>query len=378
MPKSPIYYVTRSRERAEGMVENESYQIIADSSKDTLDLLSNPQIQQKIEENNASVLLFKNTLQIERLAKEKSWKLLNPSAELAEKIENKITQVEWLGNLASLLPPHHLVLTKKVTKNIFPKHDSFILQWAHSHTGEGTIHIKKESELHKVQKDFPDRETRVTEYIKGPMFTVNIVVSPEKIVVGNISYQITGLEPFTDNLFSTIGNDWSLPPTILSESHLNEFNKIAVAVAEKFQSNGWKGLFGIDVIYAEEQDKLYLIEINARQPASTTYESQLQSHARELGVPGMTTFEAHLAALTGQPISDLVIINDGAQIIQRVTKNIKNIDTTRLEQTDYQIVKYSNNKLNSDLIRIQSKLGIMETHNKFNKRGKEIESLLKP
>ena len=33
-------------------------------------------------------------------------------------------------------------------------------------------------------------------------------------------------------------------------------------------------------------------------------------------------------------------------------------------------------KLNSDLVRIQSERGIMETHNKFNERGKEIEKLI--
>ena len=105
--------------------------------------------------------------------------------------------------------------------------------------------------------------------------------------------------------------------------------------------SGWKGLFGIDVIYDEERDQFKLIEINARQPASTTYESQLQARFRGHGLVGATIFEAHLAALTGSTRSDLVQIkvgpwqekqieiNDGAQIVQRVTKIKWRVDCVR-------------------------------------------------
>jgi len=378
--ENPIFYVTRSRERASGLPQNDSYKIISgDGSKDTLELLSDEKIQKEIKKNNASVLVFKNTIQIERLAKEKEFKLLNPSAELAEEIENKVTQAKWLGELSDFLPPHHITLVKKITKDIFPskdKDDHFILQWAHSHTGEGTIHIKKRADLEKIQKDFPERETRISEYIKGPVFTSNIVVSPDKILIGNISYQITGLKPFTDNIFSTIGNDWGLPHSILSESQLEKFNKIATAVAEKMQKSGWKGLFGIDVIHAEEKDEMHLIEINARQPASTTYESELQQISRSHGVPGMTTFEAHVAALTNKPLTSLIGINDGAQIIQRVTREVKKLDTSELKNEGYRITEYNNSKANADLVRIQNTRGIMESHNKFNKRGKVIKEII--
>ncbi len=363
MAKNSIIYITKDRERAEGMLESSTYSILSgDGSSDTLELLSGVK-----NIGESSILVFKNTKQIEEIAKKNNWNLLNPSAELAEKIENKITQVEWLGELARLLPPHSVMLTKDI-KNI-----PCVVQWAHSHTGEGTLHIQNENSLKEIQARFPDREARVTEYIKGPMFTVNIVVAKDKILVGNISYQITGLAPFTDNPFSTIGNDWSVPPTILTESHLVDFHNISSLIGKKLQDDGWKGLFGIDVIYDEERDKLFLIEINARQPASTTYESQLQMKAREKGVAGMTTFEAHLSALTDKDVDSLIVINDGAQIIQRVTASVKKINTESLQKAGYKVMEYKNTKLNSDLVRIQSERGIMETHNKFNGRGKEIE-----
>lgn len=361
-----ITYVTKDRERAEGMPENDGYSILSgDGSQSTLELLHSSHMPE-----NSDILVFKNSKQIEEISKERKWKLLNPSATLAEKIENKITQVEWLGELAKFLPEHHLAVIRKVSKETIPA----VIQWAHSHTGDGTLHIQKENELHEIVKQFPEREARITKYIKGPMFTMNIIVAKDNILLGNISYQITGIPPFTDNPMSTIGNDWSVPHSILSEVHIKEFNNIATAIGKKMQSDGWKGLFGIDIIYDEERDCLFLIEINARQPASATYESQLQA---KIG-GGITIFEAHILALTNSTITKpLIEINDGAQIIQRVTSKVTDIKPIGLENAGYKVIKYKNTKLNSDLIRIQSKQGIMESHNKFNERGKEIEKLLK-
>lgn len=367
--ENSIIYVTKDRERAEGMPESSAYTIVSgNGDEDTLEILSHADIPK-----HSQIVVFKNTKQIEEMAAAKGLKLLNPSAELAEKIENKITQVGFLGDLAELLPPHHITLVKKIVKA-----DSHVIQWAHGHTGGSTLHLTKESELKHLQEKFPEREARVTTFIKGPMFTANIVVAKDKILIGNISYQITGIAPFTEHPFTTVGNDWSLPYSILTEKQIADFHAIAERVGKKLQSEGWKGLFGIDVVYDEERDQLFLIEINARQAASTTYESQLQMKGRELGVPGITTFEAHLAALTDTPItSPLVEINDGAQIIQRVTPTERTVDTEGLEKAGYKVISYKNLKLNSDAIRIQSERGIMETHNKFNKRGKEIEGFIK-
>ena len=390
-----IVYVTRDIERALGKTPEGNYHIITNRTPyaeeiklkypmhvllvdspeilDTYELLLDPEVQNIITTFKAQVLVFKNTIHIEQLCYEKGWTLLNPSAELSEKIENKITQVKWLGELSSLLPPHKIELVKDIKWN----KNAFILQWAHGHTGEGTILISNEKELEELKTKFPHREARITDFIKGPMFTVNIVVTETIILLGNISYQITGILPFTENALSTIGNDWSVTHTILNESHIIRFNELAEKVAQKMQSSGWRGLFGIDVIYDEERDNLHLIEINARQPASTTYESKLQDEVNMFGVPGINTFDAHLSTLLHLPIkTSLIPINDGAQILQRVTNQIKKVDTKKIIDAGYNVINYSNKKINADLVRIQSKLGIMEAHNKFNKRGKEILELI--
>jgi predicted ATP-grasp superfamily ATP-dependent carboligase len=390
-----IVYIARDVERALGLVPEGSYYIVTNTTPyskeikalyphnvflidseeilDTYELLMIDEVQKIIEKLEAQILVFKNTIHIEELCKEKGWKLLNPSAVLSEKVENKITQIKWLGELESLLPPHSILETKNITWDKKP----FILQWSHGHTGDGTILIQNEKALDEIKAKFPHREARVTDFIKGPMFTVNIVVTDTIILLGNISYQITGVLPFTENIFSTIGNDWSVTHTILIDRHVAGIESIAEKVAQKMQKDGWGGLFGIDVIYDEERDMIHLIEINARQPASTTFESELQNHINMHGVPGINTFEAHIAALTHSKLTTALIpINDGAQILQRVTSTVKKVDTEKLINAGYKTISYSNEKMNADLVRIQSLKGIMETHNKFNTRGKEILELL--
>jgi predicted ATP-grasp superfamily ATP-dependent carboligase len=400
-----IIYVTRDIERALGKEPIGNYFIIANETSyaralkekytdniqliqspeilDTYELLLLPEVQKFIsEQNEAQILVFKNTIHIEAICKEKGWKLLNPSAELSERVENKITQVTWLGELSTLLPPHTITTVEQIVWN----KKAFVLQWSHGHTGGSTLLIQNENDLNDLKKKFPHREARVTDFLHGSMFTSNIVVTDTVILLGNISYQITGMLPFTDNAFSTIGNDWSVTHSIMDEAHIEKFEKIAELVAQKMQKDGWRGLFGIDVMFDEERNELYLIEINARQPASTTLESELQSSMRMLGVPGVTTFEAHLSALQHIPVtSPLVPINDGAQIVQRLTKTVmlKNekdfedlFHIQKLLEAGYKTITYKNIKPNDDLLRIQSGQGIMLAHNKFNKRGKEIVDII--
>ncbi|HBU06846.1 MAG TPA: hypothetical protein DEB09_02075 [Candidatus Magasanikbacteria bacterium] len=332
---------------------------------------------------NGHVVVFKPTTQIEKICQENNWKLLNPSAELSNKIEEKISGLEWLGDLQKYLPKNKVDLCKNISiipfKRFWPfQHfKPFILQFNRAHTGEGTILIESESQLEEIKQKFPDRPVRITEYISGPMFTSNNVVTKNKILVGNISYQITGLKPFTDNPFTTIGNDWSFANKYLNEEQIKQYNNIVNDIGEKLRQDGWKGLFGVDIVVDETSGKLYLIEINARQPASTTYESQLQQMSGTYNLKPKTystTFEAHIMSLLDLNIeNELIKITDGAQIIQRVTKDIPSLHEPKYnKRPDFKIIKYNNTKPNSDLLRTQTLYPIIEAHNKLNLNGLKI------
>jgi len=402
-----IIYVTRDIERALGIkpTPENGYKIISNWSEyaeevsknypagfllikedemlDTWKLLEHKGVQDFIKKssNNPKILVFKNTSKIEEICTRNSWELLNPKSTLANTVENKISQIEWLGDLSSLLPEHRLQKASEIEWN----NKVFIIQWGQGHTGESSLLIDSLETLNKVKNAFPERIAKISEYIDGPVFTSNISIAKNKILYGNISYQITGFLPFTEKVFSTIGNDWSFSNSELDEDDLKQYNTIAEKVAEHMRKSGWLGLFGIDVIYDKTRKKIFLLEINARQPASVTYESELQSEIRELAkdspliANSLTMFEAHLLSVLGQDISgDIVMLNDGSQIIQRITTRLpldlkhKSLIIKSLESKGFKVINYNNTKANADSMRIQSKLGIIEGHNKLNKRGEII------
>ncbi len=330
----PLFYITRDIDRALGLSETNGYTIVTNVTPenkrlagdrqdiiwieeekilDTHELLAHPTTIATILPQ-ANILVFKNTSTIEHICKEQSWNLLNPPAALARKVEEKITQVKWLGELASLLPPHSIKTCKEITEADLP----CIVQFNHAHTGEGTLQVEQLQQLQQLQQQFPDRPVRVTSFINGMMFTNNNVVTKDDVLIGNINYQITGIAPYTQNPFQTIGNDWGFAKKVLTETQVTEYHAMATAIGDKLRVDGWSGLFGIDVMVEHETGKLYLIEINARQPASTTYESKLQRDKHQ-ETNQLTTFEAHIQSLLGADLKNtsLIEIFDGAQLFDR-------------------------------------------------------------
>jgi hypothetical protein len=392
---TPIIYITRDFERALPLIKQKSDFIITNSSTfakkiakknrriilisedhllDTSELLRQSSVSKLINSYpGANLVVFKNTALIENICRMNGWKLLNPPASLSAKIEEKISQVEWLKDLSHLLPPHQIINGSKIKFSGRP----FIAQFNRSHTGSGTFLINSTKIASEISSTFPNRPVRISKFIEGPVFTSNVVVSVNRnILLGPISYQITGLKPFTNNDFATIGNDWALPNKILSKQHIIEFTKIAQSVGKKLSDENWRGLFGIDVILDTVKNKIYLLEINARQPASTTFESELQSDKKST-----TTFDLHLMALLQKELNQMPTnISNGAQIILRVPDPHEPKDLSKiikiLEKSSFKTILYPNQKPGNDLLRIMSKKGIMSNHNRFNKTGKKIVEII--
>jgi len=365
--RTPVVYATRDLDRALGLsLDTPGYFIIANSDSnakqiaddrknillieadgqlDTWELLERPETSRFINELGVlslefKILVFKPSKKIEQICARNNWPLINPPAELAGKIEEKITQLSFLPELKDLFPDYIITTLSEINNQQLTISDQksqikkkfeicnlkfeipFVLQFNHSHTGVGTHLIEDEEQLNTLKQKFPHREVRITNFIDGPIFTNNNIVTNVGILVGNISYQITGLKPYTDNPFATVGNDWCIVKKLLTPNQIEQYHNIAMRVGETLREKGWKGLFGIDVILDKTTSKLYLLEINARQPQSATYESKLQQKSEIRNQKSkITTFEAHLAALLDIDLtgSALIPIDDGSQIIDRRT-----------------------------------------------------------
>lgn len=395
LAKNPVVYVTRDLERAYNLNEkgffiitnssafaqssakkNKNIRIIAsEKTLDTHELLNHPETKGFLFSlKNFSILVFKNTPLIENTCEKENWRLLNPPAAISSKIEEKITQIEWLGELGKFLPSHKV----EIGTNLEWNNNNYVIQFNRAHTGTGTLLVTTPNQVEELRIKFPLRPMRITEYISGPSFTNNNVVWGKDVLVGPVNYQITGLKPFTDNQFSTVGNDWGVVKKILNKKQLKEIKIIAESVGKKLANNGWRGLFGLDYILDQKTGKILLIEINARQPASTSFESLLQKAAGKK----IKTFEAHLAALLDMKNEKFQIseVKDGAQIIKRVphinSVGISEKSLGALQKTVLKVIEYENKEAGQDLLRIQSKKGIMFAHNTFNKLGENIQKIM--
>ena len=406
-----LIYVTRDLERALGLpLDTPGYFVVTNASPfarrmahgqknillveaeqilDTIELLKklenlNDWLESK---SDFEILVFKNTPQIETLCQKNNWPLINPSAELGNKIEEKISQFAWLtsAGLTDYLPNQSI----QTLKNLNWTGENFILQFNRAHTGSGTILISNKDQLDKLQLDFPEREARVSEFIIGPAFTSNNIVDREKTLVGNLNYQITGLLPFTNQPFATIGNDWSTTKKILSADAIEAYQKIVQKIGDVLGQIGWRGIFGTDMIWNQTKKRWYLIEINARQTAGTAYESILMYEIRKLRnntKKSLTIFEAHISALRGENLADaeLIKISDGAQVVLRIqddrqtTKNKEQLLIEKLEKDNLTVIPYENTKPGADYLRIQSLNGLLNNHNEWNEIGKKICSILTP
>jgi hypothetical protein len=417
----PVLYITRDIERALGIpISTKNYFIVTNSSPfakqvakghknvvliakkkvlDTHELLSDPRTKQLLKKTNGRVMVFKNTTQIEKICAANGWQLLNPKAELANRVEQKLSQLQWLGPLRKYLPPHKVMKCKELSwplnnNRTIEQYNNYIIQFNHAHTGLGTILVESQKQIGELKNKFPNREVRVTQFISGAVFTNNNVVWGKKILCGNINFQITGLKPFTDQPFATVGNDWAFAHRALNAKQLTrpqrqqaglhggreQFKQIATDVGKRLMKDGWKGLFGIDIIMDEKTGRIYLLEINARQPASTTFESQLQENKKSTKQKNkVTTFEAHVASLVGLKPNgySLIPISDGAQIVQRVIASDQRergnpLAIKKLRNSGFNVIEYNNTKPGEDLLRIQSTRGIMKNQGEFNEVGEKI------
>lgn len=382
--KEPLFYITRNKKRALGIEKLlTNYKIIT-----ALPLKNTAEIIKTTDIANGMAIVFKNNSKIQRLSEEKKIKLLNPDFRLVEKYENKISQYQWLKKIIpEYLPPTIIntpksILFSKIEKKIGKP---LICQFNHSHSGEGTQIIKNEKDWEKLKNKFPQRPLRLSKLLQGETFTINICVWGKCILLGNISYQITGLKEFTDLPFATIGNDWLYANKNLSKKDLENIKKIIEKIGNEMIKNGWKGLFGLDFIRSGKN--WFVVEINARQPASVNLETIYQQKQG----PGLTIMAIHLAALLDIPIpidcseiqKSIQKLKQGAQILirkkngQNFAKLKKLLSIAGQERICDKQNLGSDPKNNEVVYSVQKKKGgFIKKHNQWNSDAQKIIKIL--
>lgn len=307
--EKPIFFICNDPERAlglESIIEN--YHIICSDNNPFLDtviekgikvfsiakeekrinpifrnsnrILKNQKVQEYIQKNTPAntkpnIIVFKVSLQIEKTCEELGYNLLNTTSALNKRFELKISQYNNLKALHPFFPKTTISTLNNTTYSKLKKKlgEKMVIQYNRGHTGNSTVFVNNEKDFAKQKKKYRNRLARLAEFIQGDVYTLNACITRFGIVYGGISYQITGIEKLTSKQGGTIGNDWKYPEKI-TERNQKKIREILVKISNEMSKSGYRGMLGIDFIITPKQ-RIYLIEINARQPASIPMHTKL-------------------------------------------------------------------------------------------------------
>jgi len=218
---------------------------------------------------------FKISSSFEAIAKSYQAEILNTSAELNMRFENKISQYNELSKAGVKFPETLVGSLKDFTYEILSKQlgPKFVIQFNRGHTGSGTHFIQSEAEYTALSVEFPARIARIGKFVTGIPYTLNACITKNGIFIGGLNYQITGVENIAQTKAATVGNDFSYREQI-NQVVLDKIIEQTNLIGMTMSNAGFRGLFGVDLIVSEGE--IFIIEVNARQPASIPFYTKLQ------------------------------------------------------------------------------------------------------
>jgi predicted ATP-grasp superfamily ATP-dependent carboligase len=176
--------------------------------------------------------------------------------------------------------------------------ESFVLQRGDKEVGnnEGTFFVHSEENLktciESLNKGIAFEEIIVTQFLTGNSVSMLGCATAQGTLSGPLQLQLIDIPESLHGLPKNgifFGNDLGFHPW---GAHIeSEAQKAVEAIGAHLFKIGYRGIFGLDYIYDDKQDKIFAIECNPRSPGSLLLYSLalLEAH-----VPPMDLF--HLAA----------------------------------------------------------------------------------
>lgn len=301
----------------------------ADGERSTSDLLASPQTATFLNRRSAAapeavagdpieggpvhLLVFKSSHSVETLCREHGWTLLCAPAKLARHWENKVIFRRLADELGLPQPPGMAVDLGEaryadIATTLGPR---FVLQAAHGYSGARSFDIADLEAFRAAVAALRGRTVRATTFVPGLPLTLNACVTARGVAVGAPFLQVTGDPGLTRYPLGACGNDWSAA----AEMNLDPVPFVAIAqtVGRAMAKQGYRGIFGLDFVLAEDQS-LVVIEVNPRLVASIALYTQLELLAGRLPLlarhilafvdpdADAAPLDAHLEAVAGAQV----------------------------------------------------------------------------
>lgn len=240
----------------------------------SLTLLSHPETQKYLKNfRNPVILSCKSSKNIENIAQKNNWRIaVSPSCFGRQLFENKAEFRKILKKVGISPIPGRILSSSNFFLSSFSELEKefglpFVLQNPVSYGGIGTFFIKNEARFKKTKEAMKENSARkivVAKFIKGPSVCITGCVTKFGILSARPHYQICDISilHFRPSSGVFCGNDWSA--SNFSKKILNQAKNIVLKIGNYFLKAGYKGIFGLDFILDEKEEKLYAVECNAR------------------------------------------------------------------------------------------------------------------
>lgn len=339
---SPLFFFSRDPERALGLenilenyfvasveenhisrslknvisLQTEKIELKSDS---TLELVKNEKVSEWIKKNSSGKFkaqLFHFNQPAIAVLEGLGGTVLNSSADLNRKFEGKLSQLKVFTDNNIPTPKSKVVNISETNWQELSSEfgENIVVQEDRAHTGTGTYFISSETDFTDLQTKLSGNEVRIAEAISGNSYTINGCVTKKGIFVAGLQYQITGISSLTPGKGSTIGNDWSHGFRSLTPEMRKQIFEITKKIGEIMQKDGFRGLFGIDLVTKDSD--FYVIEINARQTANIPMQTKLELAQNQTPLALINLAEWLEIDIDIEPSLELVPL-EGAQIFLR-------------------------------------------------------------
>ncbi|MBU3923224.1 ATP-grasp domain-containing protein [Patescibacteria group bacterium] len=229
------------------------------------------------------ILVYKASTKMEKTCEENNWNLIASPTRFGKNLfENKITFKKQLQDLGISVPPGKMCAKEKLhyghLLNAYGL--PFVIQHPTKGGGKGTFFINSKEDFDKayLKLEKPTRETFegeveekptdeviVAKYIKGPSPSLTVCITKHGIISTGLQYQVLDIpELYNPEKGSGLfcGHDWT--NSNFSENIQKQAYEITEKVGNLFKQNGYKGIFGLDFVMDEKEEKLYVVEANPR------------------------------------------------------------------------------------------------------------------
>ena len=234
-------------------------------------------VKKQSQERTSVLIPYGTSSKLLKTAKQRNWIIAGADPKFRKRMfENKIYLRKLLDRKGISQPKWEAVKYNRLGRSFDDLQKklgtTFVVQYPRSGGGFGTATVSNRKELLALKRYFKRRynpsgnsEVLCSQFIRGTSPSVTGVVTPWGVVSGILQQQILDIEECvtasSPNLGRFCGHSWR---TIQSQKAQNKAKELVHLIGDELYKKGYRGIFGIDLVWSKKTRRLYPIDVNPR------------------------------------------------------------------------------------------------------------------